>query len=170
LIGTAAIAVAAWGYWRVSAHGDVNVAVYDLALKTDRRLYGSLDAGHLVFKDGAGVPLATARIDEPLGIVSMIHPKVGDCRKEEREGGEAWRACYEAQSQWLMTWARDVRSAQVKFDNCTIENASVEVEESRDRWWLWWIPAPHLDNSTSTHFSLTLWIDSARCRAASRVR
>lgn len=47
-------------------------------------------------------------------------------------------------------------TARVSFDACTIERVPVQVEESRDRWWLWWVPTPHLDNSASTQFELTV--------------
>ena len=150
----------------MSSHADVRVSLYDVALKTDRQLYGSLTAADVEFKDANEAMLAKARADKPFGVVFMVHPTVGDCRREEREGGEAWRACYDAQSRWVITWAPDVRSARVSFDACTIEQMPVALEESRDAWWLWWVPVPHIDNSASTHFSLTLWIDSARCRAA----
>lgn len=157
-------------YWRVTTHADVHVALHDVALKTERQLYGSLLAADLLFKDAAGAPLAAAKVDRPLGLVSMIHPSVGDCRAEERVGGETWEACCEAQSRWLSDWLPQVRNARVRFDTCTIENVPVSVERSRDRWWLWWIPTPHIDNSTSTHFNLTMWIDSARCQGAAPVQ
>ena len=158
--------VLGWGYWHVTTHADVYVALYDVALKTERQLYGSLRAADVLFKDAAGGSLAAARAEQPLGIVLMIHPTVGDCRAEERIGGDAWRTCYEAQSRWLSGWLPHVRRARVSFGGCTIEEVPVFAERSRDRWWLWWIPVPHIDNSASTHFNLTLWIDSARCRAA----
>ena len=171
ILGLAAIAaILGWAYWRVTTHADVHVALHDVALKTERQLYGSLLAADVLFKDGSGSTLAAARVDAPLGVVSMIHPVVGDCRAEERVGGDAWHTCYETQSRWLSEWLPLVRSARVRFGACTIENVPVSVERSRDRWWLWWIPSPHLDNSTSTRFTVTLWIDGASCRAAAPVR
>lgn len=170
LIGLTVVAASlGWAYWRVTTHADVHVALHDVALKTARQLYGSLLAADVLFKDATGALLARARADRPLGIVSMMHPSVGDCRAEERVGGAAWQACYDAQSRWLSGWLPQVRRAHVSFDGCTIEDVPVYVERSRDRWWLWWVPSPHLDNSTSTRFNLTLWIDSARCRAAAPV-
>ena len=145
------------------------VSLHDVALKTDRQLYGYLKTADVRFDDANGKVLAFARADEPLGVVSLIHPEVGDCRREERQGGDAWRACYETQSRWLITWARDARRAWIRFGACAIENVPVYVEESRARWWLWWVPLPHFDNSTSTHFHMTLWVDSANCRAAEPV-
>jgi hypothetical protein len=63
----------------------------------------------------------------------------------------------------LITWVPQVRQATVSLDSCTIAAVPVLLEESRESWWLWWVPHPHLDNSTRTHFKMTLWIDSARC-------
>ena len=164
------VAILGWGYWHVTTHADVHVSLWDVALKTDRQLYGSLLAAELAFRDERGRTLANARADKPWGTVSMVHPTVGDCRREEQEGGEAWRQCYETTSRWLDTWARQVRSARISFDSCTIEKVPVVLDESRDAWWLWWVPVPHIDNSSSTHFDLTLWIDSTSCRAAESVR
>jgi hypothetical protein len=90
-------------------------------------------------------------------------PQVGDCRREERQGGTAWRQCFDTQSRWLITWVRQVHHATVATDACTIATVPVLLEESRDAWWLWWVPHPHLDNSTLTHFTMTLRIDSANC-------
>ncbi len=131
-----AVVVFARGYWHVSTHGDVHVALWDVALKTDRQLYGSLAAADVVFRDEAGTDLAIARADKPSGLVSMIHPTVGDCRQEERTGGDAWRRCYETQSRWFSTWTPQVRTAQVSIERCTIERVPVEVEESTGEWWL----------------------------------
>ena len=66
-----------------------------------------------------------------------------------------------------MGWARRIHHATVRLDeHCTIEGVPVLGDESRDAWWFWWVPHPHLDNSTFTHFKMTMWIDSAACRPA----
>jgi len=169
LISALVVTMLGWGYWHVTSHGDIHVSLYDVSLKTDRQLYGSVLAADVVFRDATGRVLANGRADKPWGIVSMAHPTVGDCRREERQGGEAWRECFGAQSRWLITWVRQVSSARVSLATCAIENVPVVPVESRGAWWLWWVPVPHIDNSTSTHFELTLWIDSANCRAGERV-
>jgi hypothetical protein len=169
-IGGIVAAILGWGYWHVSTHADVHVSLWDVALKTDRQLYGSLVAADVLFRDEAGTELAAARADHPTGLVSIIHPAVGDCRQEERAGGDAWRQCYETHSRWISRWARHARTARVTFGMCTIDSLPVEVEESRGDWWLWWVPTPHIDNSASTHVELAVWIDSAQCRAAEPVR
>jgi len=166
ILAAIVVAVLALGYWHVSTRADVHVSLRDVGLKTERQLSGPLLAADVLFRDDTGRALAHARADKPHGLVSIVHPTAGDCRREEREGGEAWRQCYETHSRWFMTWARQVRTARVSFDACTIERIPVQVEESRGQWWLWWVPAPHIDNSASTHFELTLTVDSANCRAA----
>jgi hypothetical protein len=156
-------AVPGWGYWHALSHGSLHISLYDVALKTERQAYGSVLAADLVFKNAEGRSLATARADKPLGTISMLHPQVGDCRREERQGGTAWRQCFDTQSRWLVTWVRQVHHATVAIDACTIATVPVLLEESRDAWWLWWVPHPHLDNSTLTHFTMTLRIDSVNC-------
>ena len=159
------LAIVGWGYWHVRSYAHVHVRLNDVGLRNDRQLYGSVLSADLVFRDEEGDVLATGRADE--GIVWLSHPGVGDCRAEGRRGPDAWRQCYETQSRWFMTWARDVRSATVRLDAaCTIEEVPVMLEESRDAWWLWWVPLPHIDNSTRTYFELTSWIDSNNCRPA----
>ena len=163
------MAVVGWGYWRVSSYGYAHVSLYDVSLKSDKQLYGWVREADVVFRDATGAALGTARVDKPLGMVSIIHPTVGDCRREERQGGETWSECFDTQSRWLMTWVPHVHSARVRLGSCTIEKVPIVAEASRDNWWLWWVPLPHIDNSTLTHFELTLWIDSANCRAAESV-
>ena len=167
LISAAVIAaVPLWGYFQARSHGTAYVSIHDLALKTDRQVYGWVRRADLTFRDAAGTPLARGTADS-----RFVHPEVGDCRAEERQGRRAWSNCFEAQSRWLMTWARRVHHATVRLDDrCTIEAVPVSLEESRDAWWLWWVPHPHLDNSTFTHFDMTMRIDSAACRPAEAQR
>lgn len=156
------LAAAGWGYWHAGSHGWLLVHVNDIALKSETRLYGSIDTAEVTFRDATGRLLATGTDSR------MVHPTAGDCRPEEREGGPAWRECFETQSQWFMTWVRQIQTAMVRLENCTIHQVPAVIEESRDRWWLWWVPHPHLDNSARTHFTVTMWIDSGDCRPADR--
>ena len=165
-MGVLIVAVPAWGYWQVSSRAALRVSLYDVALKSERQAYGSVLAADVTFNAPRGQTLANGRADKPWGVVSMVHPEVGDCRQEERRGGSAWQQCFDAQSRWLLTWVPRARTARVRLDTCTIETVPVVIEESRDAWWLWWVPLPHIDNSTYTHFNLTMWIDSAHCRPA----
>ena len=159
------LAVPGWGYWHASSHGALHVLLYDVALKTDRQAYGTVLSADVAFSDAEGQILANGRAAKPWGTVSMVHPSVGDCQREERQGGSVWQECFESQSRWLIAWVPLVRSARIRLDTCTIDRAPVQLEQSRDAWWLWWVPLPHIDNSTYTHFTLTSWIDSADCVA-----
>src|SRR6188474_1144701 len=120
IVAATVFAIAGWGYWRVSSHAYAHIVLHDVSLKSDRQLYGDLTEADVVFRDALGTALATARVDKPLGIVSMVHPTVGDCRREERIGGAAWSACFDTQSRWQMTWVPHVRSARVRVGTCTI--------------------------------------------------
>ena len=160
------LAIPAWGYWRAVTLAVIQVHVYDVSLKNDRQAYGSAVAADLTFRDAAGGVLATGRAEKPYGVVRIVHPTVGDCTKEERQGGKDWDDCFELTSRWQMTWAQSAHHATVRLDNCTIDRVPVVLEKSRDSWWLWWVPAPHLDNSAFTFFTFTLWIDGASCRIA----
>ena len=149
------------GYWRATRYGDLWVTVHDVAGANDRQLSEWLTTGDLEFTDAAGRLLAKGSADN-----RMTHPTLGDCRAEERQGGGAWQQCFAGHSRWFMTWVRSARRATVRVNACAIGNVPVAVDESKDLWWLWWVPAPHLDNSARTHFRLTLWIDSAKCLPA----
>jgi hypothetical protein len=166
LLGGLVAATLAWGFWRASSRGTLHVALYDVGVASERRAYGTVLDAEVSFHDAAGRTLAAARAHAPLGVVSVIHPEVGDCRQEERRGGAAWQACFETQSRWLVTWVRDVRAATVSTGACTIGRVPVQLRESRNEWWLWWVPHPHIGGTPYTSFALTLWIDSSTCRPA----
>jgi hypothetical protein len=167
LIPAAVIAaVPLWGYLQARSHGTGYVSIHDVAQKTDRQIYGWVRRADLTFRDETGTPLASGAADS-----RFLHPELGDCRAEERQGGRARSDCFDALSRWLMPGARRVHHATVRLDDrCTIERVPVVLEESREAWWLWWVPHPHLDNSTSTHFDMTMRIDSAGCRPADAQR
>jgi hypothetical protein len=176
LVGVLIVAVLGWGYWHVTTHADVNVYVNDVALKNDRQLYGEVPTADLELRDGGGALLARARVDRPQHLVSIEHPAVGDCGREERQASQgadglaAWRRCYETKSRWFSTWVRRVRSARVALPGCTVESAPVSLDVFRDAWWLWWVPLPHVGGHPSTYVTLSVWVDGASCRAASSPR
>ena len=176
VLGVLIVAGLGWGYWQARTRGALQIYLYDVALKTDRQLYGSLPSAEVVFKDDGGAELASAGTGPPLGIVSVRHPQVGDCRAEERAasldraGMEAWTRCFGTQSRWLRTWVRRARYADVRTGECRVERVPVVLEESRDKWWLWWVPLPHIGGAPYTYFTLSLWIDSRACGAASSPR
>ena len=165
--------VLGWGYWHASSYAALHVALYDVALKTDRQAYGEIRAADIALKDETGAVLANARADGALGIVSIAHPTLGDCRREEQaasssqEAMKAWDRCFAAKSRWTMTWVRRVRYAGVSAGDCRIDRTPAVVEESRDKWWLWWVPSPHIGGQPYTHFNVNAWIDSRHCRPVS---
>jgi len=86
LLVVAALAggVLGWGYWRAVTHGTVHIAVHDVALRTDRQLYGDVRSAAVVFKNAGDAVLASASADPTFGVFTIRHPT--DCRREEREG------------------------------------------------------------------------------------
>jgi hypothetical protein len=167
IAGLAVAAVLGWAYWHASSHGTLYVYLYDVGLRSANRLSGPVVTADLVFRDSAGNVLANGKVDQR--VVWMIHPEVGDCRREQHQGMTVWRNCFDAHSKWLMTWARRVHDARISLDTCTIDRVPVLFEESRDHWWLWWVPLPHIDNSVYTNFKFTAGIDSVNCRPASTI-
>jgi len=174
LLVIAAVAVTAlgWGYWHAASHGALDVLVYDLSLKNDRQAYGRVSRAELAFMDAAGTVLANGSAGEPSGMVSIRHPAIGDCRREEREAFasaqamQAWRQCFKTQSRWLMTWVPQARYATVDLGKCRIEKVPVSLEQFKEAWWLWWVPHPHIGGAPYTYFKFTLQIDAGKCRAA----
>lgn len=164
----AAAAILGWGYWHAATHGVLHVALNDVSLRNERQLYGSVTSAELVLADAAGRMLASAHADVPLGVVSVRHPTVGDCRSAER--GAGWQECFETQSRWLRTWVREARFASVKLANCEIDRVPVSLEERNQEWWLWWVPLVHVGGKPYTYFNLTLWVDSRNCRPAAAPR
>ncbi len=174
LLGALTVVALGWGYWHASSHAALDVSFYDVSLKNDRQAYGRVLSADLVFTDATGAILANGRADKPLGIVSIYHPKIGDCSREEREASlnreamVAWQQCFRTKSRWFVTWVRQVRYASVNLGNCRIDRVPVSIEESKEDWWLWWVPLPHIGGTPYTYFKLTLWIDSGNCRPANR--
>lgn len=150
----------------------MNVALYDVSLKTDRQAYGRVLSADLTFFNAAGAILAQGEIREPYGVVSISHPEVGDCSRYERQAAtdsgarQEWQRCFEALSRWQMQWVREVRYATVSFGKCRIEKLPVLLTEYQDAWWMWWVPFPHVGGTPYTSFELSLRVDGLNCRAA----
>jgi len=176
LVGALIVGGFGWGYWHVSTHGDVNVSLNDVGLKTERQLWGKPSAAQVVFQDASGTTLARGAAEPPQGIVWIQHPVIGDCRREERQassgeaGMAAWQECIGTKMRWVPTWIRQVRHVRVTLDGCTIERAPVSLDAYRDAWWLWWLPLPHVGGAPYTYYALAVWIDSRACRAVDPVR
>jgi hypothetical protein len=164
--------VLGWGYWHMVTHATLNLSLYDVSLKTDRRAYGQVMKADIVFMNAAGAVLAAGAIREPYGVLSISHPEVGDCSRYEREASfsvearREWQGCFEAMSRWLATWVGKIRYLTVTMNKCRIEKLPALPEKYGDSWWIWWIPSPHIGGKPYTSFSLTLKVDGLRCRAA----
>jgi hypothetical protein len=161
-------AVLGWGWWHAHTHASVHVAVNDVALKTPHRLWAELRSGELVLRDRAGRALAHGRVTEPYGIVAFRDAAAGDCGRFERQDDAAragWQTCYEGLSRWQAGWAAEVASASVTAGACVIDKVQVRTRRDSD-WWLWWVPLPHVGGAPSAYYSFELFIDSAKCAAA----
>jgi hypothetical protein len=66
----------------------------------------------------------------------------------------------------LIHWAGRVRFADVKFARCDFKAVPVTLHESREEWWVWWVPLPHIGGKPLTYFSLSISVDGSKCAAA----
>jgi hypothetical protein len=166
------LAVPGWGYWHASTHGALTVAVHDVALRTERQLYGGVIAADVEFLDGAQGVLARGTLTPPFGVWQASYPETGDCSEVERRAASdpsaraAWQVCFETVSRWLVTWVRQTRFATVTLPACRIERVPVVLRVSGDTWWLWWVPNPHIGGRPYTYFDLSMTLDSGRCAPA----
>ena len=165
---TFAALILGYGYHHAATHGWAHSSLMDTSVKP----YGGNARGaELRLLDGNGKFLADAKSDHKLGVVRLIHPEAGDCAAAEQSASvsakarDQWRNCFETLSTWLVTWAGQIRSADVKFANCDLKAIPVVVHESRPDWWLWWVPLPHIGGEPLTYFSLSINIDGANCGA-----
>jgi len=172
LVAVLGVVALGWGYWHTLTHATVNVALHDVALKTDRQAYGQIKNAEIVLLDADGAALAQGRASEPYGTVWFKHPQVGDCSRFESQATvadaapQAWTDCFEAQSTWFAQWMHQTRYASLKFGPCRIEKIPVQIYSSAGDWWLWWVPLPHIGGKPYTYYGLTLTVDGAHCSAA----
>ena len=159
------VALLSYGYWHVTTHGSVHISVYTNSSEGGLR---SLHVDEVTLLGPSGEVLARGRSEPRTRVVYLEHPRVGSCLEAEQtattsqSGRNAWQTCFETHSRWVVTWARDVRAAKLSFDDCAV-TAPVEIRESSDEWWLWWLPHPHLGGKPYTYFSLVLSVGSEAC-------
>lgn len=159
----AAAAVLGHGAWRAYTHADVWLQVKDHAGRTSRVLWVDVNEAQVVLRDAADRVLAEASLTPPYGQTRYTGPAGAvDCSALERQGGAAWRDCFESQSRWLARWAPHVHHARVSVGRCAIDRAPVHGRRFGD-WWLWWVPLPHMGGSPVNRYVLAIHIDSARC-------
>jgi hypothetical protein len=170
LVGLAAVATLARGYWHAASHGSLYVSVRD---ESDRDRQRSLRGTELWLLDSTGTVRARASAALPSGAFYISDPPLYACRDvEERapfsvEAREEWDRCFERQSRWLVTWIRDTRFVDLRTGECWIRKMPVSVSEHADDWWLWWVPLRHIGGAPYTSFSIDVVFDGQRCAYAS---
>ncbi len=158
--------VLGFGYYHAATHGWLYIDLVDTSQKSHS---ANLRDAEIRLLDGQGRFLANAKSDHKYGVVRLIHPEAGDCSVEERNASSSssardqWQKCFEALSTWLIGWVRQVRIADVKFAGCDLKRVPVDLNESREDWWLWWVPLPHIGGKPFTYFRVPIRVDGANC-------
>ena len=159
------IAVLAYGFWHVSTYGWLSVSLWDVTGGG----YESIKDARLIFRDSGGSVLAEGRSDPVHGVVYLNHPEVGFCAEEEsrapysKDDRERWYACYENQAKWIVGWAGKIKYVDLEFDGCSLKRIPVSVVESKESWWVWWVPLPHGGGKPITNFYINIRVDRANC-------
>lgn len=156
-----------YGYWHASTHGWLYISLNKVATKG--RKFENINNATLAFFDSNGQLLAKGKSDDKTGVVYLAHPEVGYCvddiskRSLAGESKQTWLDCYQKQSTWLMNWVRKVASMHLEFNDCSLKNLPVTVSESKNYWWLWWVPHPHIGGKPVTYFNIREYVDSEKC-------
>ncbi len=162
------IAILGYGYWRVSSYGWFYISIYDIS-DNDKK-YQNIKDAKIQLLGSEGNVLAEGRSDSRHGVVYLSHPEVGFCVEEQsrvpysKDNRQEWYDCYEMQSKWIVGWAGDVKYMDLEFDKCLLMKIPVTVSESKGDWTLWWVPHPHIGGKPSTYFSISIQVDSAKCK------
>lgn len=155
VLGIIAALILGYGYYHAATHGWLYITLTDNSVKPY----------------GGNVRDAELRLDHKFGVVRLIHPEAGDCSEAEQsasvspEARDQWQKCFQTLSTWLVDWAGQIRSADIKFANCDLKAIPVTAHETRQDWWLWWVPLPHIGGKPLTYFSMSINIDGANCSA-----
>jgi hypothetical protein len=161
--------VLGYGYYHAAIHGSLYISLMDTSVKP---YGGNIRDAELRLLDGEGKLLAVAKSDHKFGVVRLIHPDAGDCSAAEQsasissEARDQWRKCFQTLSTWLVDWAGQVRSADVKFARCDLKAVPVTSHVTSGDWWLWWVPLPHIGGKPLTYFSMSINVDGESCSAA----
>ena len=165
---TIAALILGYGYHHAATHGWLYITLMDTSVKP---YGGNVRDAELRLLDGEGKLLADAKSDHKFGVVRLIHPEAGYCAAAEQsasaspEARDQWQKCFKTLSTWLVSWAGRIRSVDVKFANCDLKAIPVIVRESRQDWWLWWVPLPHMGGQPLTYFGVSINVDGANCSA-----
>jgi hypothetical protein len=157
-----------YGYWHVSTYGWLHISIRDTSGQEQK--YKLIKNAEIVLRDLNGNVLAEGKSDNQIGVVYLFHPEFGSCVEVEKqapfskEARQEWYVCYEKKAKWIVKWARNVKFMNIKFDNCFLKKIPVSVSESKDDWWLWWIPLPHIGGKPSSYFNINVHVDGANCK------
>jgi len=155
-----------YGYYHAVTHGWLYIDIRDASVKP---YSGNIRDAEIRLLDADGKFLADGKSDHQFGVVRLSHPDAGDCSAEEGSAASSqaaqnkWKTCFETLSTWLVRWAGRVRFVDVKFAGCDLKRSPVTVRKSRDDWWLWWVPLPHIGGKPFTYFSLSVNVDRSNC-------
>jgi hypothetical protein len=122
----------------------------------------------LSFLDPAGLELARATRDPSSGTFYLSAPSSYDCREVEQRAAftadarKEWDRCFDRQSRWIAAWINKLSYVDVQSGSCTIR-LRPSVTRSRDAWWLWWVPLPHLAGNPYTSFHVDVQFHSSHC-------
>jgi hypothetical protein len=161
--------VLGYGYYHATTHGWLYINLVDASVAPHA---GNIRDATIRLLDGDGKLLADAKSDHQFAVARLIHPEAGDCSAEEGSSTassaarDQWQTCFETLSTWLIHWAGRVRFADVKFARCDFKAVPVTLHESRETWWVWWVPLPHIGGKPLTYFSLSISVDGSKCTAA----
>lgn len=169
VLAIVAALVLGYGYYHARTHGWLYIELIDASATP---YAGNIRDAEIRLLDGDGKLLADAKSDHRFAVARLVHPEVGDCSAEERSptassaAGDPWQKCFETLSTWSIQWAGRVRFADVKFAGCDFKAVPVTLQESREEWWVWWVPLPHIGGKPLTYFSLSISVDGSKCAEA----
>ena len=161
-------AILIYGYWRAISRGYIYLNLVDISNSDKPQPVFNAE---LILHNAVQEVLAKGKSDARLGIVRFIHPQFGSCEEEEKaattsaEGRPLWDKCISAMFRWQSEWAPRVASLDIRFAGCDVKNIPLTLRESRDDWWLWWVPLPHIGGDPFTYFSTTVTVDAGTCEA-----
>jgi len=169
VLAIVAALVLGYGYYHARTHGWLYIELIDASATP---YAGNIRDAEIRLLDGDGKLLVEAKSDHQFAVARLIHPEAGDCSAAEGSStassaaADPWQKCFETLSTWLIGWAGRVRFADVKFARCDFKAVPVTFHESREEWWVWWVPLPHIGGKPLTYFSLSISVDGSKCAAA----
>ena len=168
IAATLTILLMAYGFWRVSTYGWLYLSIQDVS--GQEKKYQLIKDAKIMLLDSNGNVLAEGKSDSRHGVVYLYHSEAGFCVEEEsrasfsKDDRQDWYNCYEKQAKWVVEWVRKVKYVDLEFDNCHLKRVPVSVSESKNDWWLWWVPHPHIGGKPSTYFNIDIFVDRVNCK------